>query len=384
MANKAFKYRLYPTRAQKELLAQTFGCCRYIYNKGLEWRSAAYDADGTSLNYNDTAYALTVIKKSLPWLKAVDSVSLQQALRHLDDAYKSFFSGKGRFPRFKSKKSGRASYTTICQYPKKGRPTVRAEGGHIHLPVIGDMKAVLHRTPADSWKLKSATISRTPSGEYYCSLLYEYEVAVPEAKPLGEASAIGLDYKSEGLYVDSEGRCADMPKRFREMQPRIAHEQKELSRKRGYRKGEAKSNNFKKQQLKVNRRYRKAACQRLDQLHKLSTEIANQYDVVCIEDLDMKAMSNKGFGTGRATMDNGFGLFVRMLEYKLHDRGKTLVKVDKWYPSSQPCQCGYKNPITRNLRIRTITCPVCGAAYDRDINAAVNIRNEGLRILSSV
>lgn len=382
MANKAIKYRLYPAKEQAVLLAKTFGCCRYIYNKALEWRKAAYDADGTSLRYRDTAYALTAVKRSTPWLREVDSVALQQSLRHLDDAYQAFFAGKGDFPRFKSKRKVRASYTTMCQYPKNGRPTVRVEKQQIHLPVVGDVRTVIHRTAGAFWKLKSATVSMDSAGCFYCSVLYEYDAAIPDIR-LNTDHALGLDYKSDGLYVDSEGHCADVPKRFREMQPRIAHEQKELSRKKGFRKGEAKSNNFKKQQLKVNKYYRKAANRRLDKLHKLSTEIANQYDVVCIEDLDMKAMSNKGFGNGKATMDNGWGIFVRLLEYKLEDRGKVLIRVDKWFPSSQLCQCGYKNPVTKDCRVRTIVCPVCGSTYDRDFNAAVNIKKEGLRILLS-
>ena len=149
----------------------------------------------------------------------------------------------------------------------------------------------------------------------------------------------------------------------------------------GSKKDEPKSNNYMKQQLKVNKIYRHAANQRLDHLHKLSTGIANRYDIVCVEDLDMKSMSNKSFGNGKATMDNGYGMFLKMLEYKLNDRGKYFIKVDKWYPSSQICShCGKRHPEMKNMHNRTMICD-CGFEYDRDVNAAINIRDEGLRIL---
>jgi putative transposase len=154
-----------------------------------------------------------------------------------------------------------------------------------------------------------------------------------------------------------------------------------LSKRQGYRKGEKQSNNFKKLLKRIGRLQSHIVNQRKDYLQKLSTEITNQYDVICIEDLDMRAMANKSFGNGKATNDNGYGMFVAMLGYKLFERGKHLVKVDRWYPSSQLCQCGYKNPVTRDLSVRKIICPVCGRTYDRDFNAAINIRNEGLRLL---
>ena len=191
--------------------------------------------------------------------------------------------------------------------------------------------------------------------------------------------AVGLDYKSDGLYMDSNGIKADMPKYYRKNSKKLVKEQRRLSRKTGSKKNETKSNNYLKQLKKVNKIHRHTANQRLDFLHKKSTEIANQYDVVCVETLNMKAVANKGFGNGNATLDNGYGLFLQMLEYKLHERGKYLVKVDKWYPSSQLCSnCGSRKKLS--LGERTYQC-TCGMHIDRDYNAAINIKREGLRLL---
>ncbi len=379
MANKAIKYRLYPTADQERSIAQTFGNCRYAWNQALGWRIAAYNADGTNLSYTDTAFAIAKMKNHMPWLADTDAAALQQALRHLQTAFDSFFKGKSDFPKFKAKHISRKSYTTPCQYPKSGKPTVRVGEKCIHLPVVGDVPAVIHRKAKDGWKIKSATVSQDRAGCYYCSVLYEYDETVSVATG---HKAIGLDYKSDGLYMDSDGVCAKKPKHFRNSQKKLAKAQHNLSRKQGARKGEIKSNNWVKQQKKVNKIYRKIAHQRYDQLQKCSTEIANQYDIVCIEDLDVKAMANKGFGNGKATMDNGWGMFTRMLEYKLADRGKHLIRVNRWYPSSQTCHmCGHKQKMP--ISVRTYKCPVCGMVFDRDHNAAINILNEGMRIFQT-
>ena len=219
-------------------------------------------------------------------------------------------------------------------------------------------------------------------GTYYASVLFEYEKNVVKVRK--SDNAIGLDYASNGLYVDDKGNIGSNHKYYRESQKKLAKAQRKLSRMQGAKKGEKKSNNYLKQLRKVNKIHRHIANQRLDNLHKLSTEIANQYDVVCVESLDMKAMSNKGFGNGKATMDNGYGLFINMLAYKLDDRGKYLVRVDKWFPSSQICHCcGKVHKEMKDLRIRTMSCD-CGLTMSRDQNAAINIKLEGLRILKSV
>ena len=374
--NKAIKIRIYPTKEQQAWLMKNFGCCRFVYNFFLDVRKAAYDCFGMSFNYTENAADLTELKDEYEWLREADSASLQQALRHLDTAYKNFFNETARFPKYKSKRKSRFSYTTPMN---NGKITVG--NGYIKLPKTGKIKAKIHRQPGDGWKILSATVSMERDGTYYASVLYEYEpVIVPVSRP--EDNAVGLDYMSDGLYQSSDGVVCGSPKYFRKSQKKLAKEQKKLSRKVGQRQGEQQSNNFKKQSKMVNKIHRKIANQRNDFLQKESTKIANSYDLVCIEDLDMKAMSNKGFGNGKATMDNGWGMFTRMLKYKLEDRGKVLVKVDKWYPSSQLCSaCGHRNHDTKDLAITKWVCPHCGTYHDRNENAAYNILGEGLRVL---
>ncbi len=382
MPNKAIKYRLYPSREQAVLFAKTFGCCRKIYNLMLADRIEGYKATGKFPAVTPARY-----KKDYPYLKEVDSLALANKQLDLQEAFNNRFSKtrkrKAGFPKFKSRKHGRCSYTTNCQYSKKGKGSVRLEGDGIVLPKTGVVKAVIHRLPGDGWRLKSATVSREPDGTYYASVLFEYEEPVT-AYRVSPDNAVGLDYASDGLYVDSNGNKGTDHKYFRESQAKLAKAQRVLSRRKGSRKGEPKSANWVKQKRKVDRIHRHVSNQRLDNLHKLSTGIANRYDIVCVESLDMRAMSNKGFGNGKATMDNGYGMFLGMLEYKLKDRGKLLVRVDKWYPSSQTCSCcGHRNPELKNLGIRKWACPECGVVHDRDVNAAVNIRDEGLRMLAA-
>ena len=366
--NKAIKYRLYPTKEQAEYFLKCFGCCRFVYNQALNWRIMAYNADRTHLNYNDTAYGLTALKRIYPWLKEADSIALQQSLRHLDTAFSNFFKVKGSgYPKYKSRKHNRKSYTTINQ---NGTVAI-IEGKGIKLPKAGIVKSHIHRIPEPEWNIKSTTISMDSDGKFYASVLYEYESNVIPAAIID--NAIGLDYKSNGLYMDSNGNSHTGHKYYRAGQAKLAKAQRRLKNK------SIGSSNYKKQQLKIFKIHRHISNQRLDDLHKTSTEIANRYDVVCVESLNMRAMSNKGFGNGKATMDNGYGMFLNMLQYKLNDRGKYFVKVDKWYPSTQTCcSCGCTHKLGLNERI--FNCG-CGLTIDRDLNAAINIRNEGLKLL---
>lgn len=299
----------------------------------------------------------------------------------LQAAFRNTFSKsrkkKNGFPKFKSAKHSRKSYTTNNQ---KGTVAI-IDNSYIRLPKIGKVKAVIHRIPDDSWIVKSATISQESDGKYYISVLFELENAV-NPYVADKNNAIGLDYASDGLYVDNNGNVGTNHKYYRESHDKLAKSQRRLSRMQGSKKHEIKSNNYIKQLRKVNKIHRHIANQRLDNLHKISTEIANQYDVVCVESLNMKSMSNKGFGNGKAILDNGYGMFLSMLEYKLSERNKYLVKVDKWFPSSQICHCcGSLHPEMKNLTIRTMKCD-CGLTISRDQNAAINILNEGLRILN--
>ena len=242
----------------------------------------------------------------------------------------------------------------------------------ITLPKAGRVRAVIHRQAPADHKLKSVTVSQNRDGTYYASVMYEYEETAVPADTI--ATHIGLDYKSDGLYVDSNGDCADMPHFYREAEKRLAKAQRCLSRKQ---KG---SKNREKQKRRVAKLSRHAANQRKNYLHKKSSEITNQYDLVSVEDLNMRGMA-QSLRLGKSTLDNGYGMFCCMLEYKQRRKGHHFIRVNKFFPSTQLCQCGYKNPETKHLSMRTITCPVCGRTYDRDHNAAINIDKEGLRLL---
>ncbi len=375
-ANSALKYRIYPNDLQKELFSKTFGCCRKIWNLMKADRDKAYKERKEIIHPTPAQY-----KTEYPFLKEVDSLALANVQLNQNKAYNEFYklckdkkNFRG-FPKYKSAKKSRRSYTTNNQ-----GNTIYVGNGFIHLPKVGDVKAVIHRDPESNWKLKSATISQESDGSFYCSVLYEYEKNIKD-KDLNRDCAIGIDYKSDGLYVDSNGNQPLLHKYYRQSQKKLAKLQRRLSRKVGSKKGEEKSHNYLKQQKKVNKLHCHISNQRKDYLHKKSTEIANQYDIVCVENLNMRAMSNKGFGNGKATMDNGYGMFLRMLEYKLERRGKYFIKVDKFFPSSQMCYaCGEIHSEMKDLSKRHIHCQ-CGYTNDRDINAAKNIRREGLRLL---
>ena len=375
--NSAIKYRLYPTSEQKIMFAKTFGCCRKVYNLMLSEKIESYKTTGKFVAVTPAKY-----KKDFPYLKEVDSLALANVQLNLQSAFRNHFDRNRRkktgFPKFKSAKHSRKSYTTNNQ---NGTVAI-IDSRYIRLPKIGKVRAVIHRVPGTEWKLRSATVSCSSDDRYYVSVLFEYGNSA-SAYVADENNAIGMDYASDGLYVDDKGNIGTNHKFYRESHKKLAKEQRRLSRKKGSRKGEDKSHNYLKQQRKVNRIYTHIANQRKDNLHKISAEIANQYDIVCVENLNMRNMSNRGFGNGKATLDNGYGMFLDMLEYKLANRGKYLVKVDKWYPSSQICHCcGKRHPEMKDLRIRTMRCE-CGYVMDRDRNAAMNIKKEGLRIMNS-
>ena len=363
--NRAYKYRVYPTKEQKEFFAKCFGCCRKIWNLMLADKIAYYAETGKMLQTTPAQY-----KKVYPYLREVDSLALANVQLHLQKAYQGFFKGETGFPKYKSRKKCRRSYTTNCQ-----KNSIRFEKGGILIPKAGTVPAVLHRIP--DWKIKSATISQDSDDRYYISVLFEYEEEPVKPVMIGEDTVLGLDYKSDGLYVDSNGEMCGMPKYYRDAQTRLGKLQRKLRHK------EPGSRNYQKQQKKIAKLHSHVSAQRRDYLHKKSAAITKQYGYVCVEDLDMKAIGSKGFG--KATLDNGYGMFLQMLEYKLKERGGKLVRIDRWFPSTQTCgNCGYKNPDTKELRIRSWVCPVCGAEHDRDINAAKNIKKEGIRLLLAV
>ena len=378
MANRAIKYRAYPTTKQSVMFAKTFGCCRKVYNLMLSDKIEGYKATGKFPTVTPAKY-----KNDYPYLREVDSLALANKQMDLQKAFRNTFSKsrkkKNGSPKFKSAKHSRKSYTTNNQ---KGTVAI-IDNKCIKLPKIGKVKAVIHRVPDDSWTIKSATVSQESDGKYYISVLFEFENIV-NPYVADKTNAIGLDYASDGLYVDSNGNTGTNHKYYRESHNKLATAQRKLSRMQGSKKHEVKSNNYIKQLRKVNKIHRHIANQCLDNLHKISTEIANSYDVVCVESLNMRSMANHGFGNGKATLDNGYGMFLSMLEYKLSDRNKYLIKVDKWFPSSQICHCcGKIHPEMKDLDIRKMVCD-CGLTMNRDQNAAINILREGLRLLTEV
>ena len=369
--NKAYKYRIYPNKKQIEMFSNTFGSVRFVYNKllNLQEESNTYMSKVDSNNYCNH-----VLKIEYPWLKEVDKFSLTNSIFNLNEAYKRYFNKLSNRPVYKSKRYSRNSYTTNFT-----NNNIEIGEDYIKLPKVKKVKAKIHRFPNKDWRIKQATISKQSDNKYYVSILFEYEKEIIN-NTIDTSKTIGLDYASNGLYVDDNGNVGSNHKYYGESKKKLAKLQRKLAKKQGSKKGETKSNNYYKQQLKVNKLYKHISNQRNDNLHKLSYEIANHVDIVCVEDLDMKALSNKGFGNGLATLDNGYGLFLKYLEYKLIDRNKQFIKVDKYFPSTKTCSCCGNIVKSIPLSQRTYFCDVCGNSLDRDTNAAINIKKEGLRL----
>ncbi|WP_371363074.1 IS200/IS605 family transposase ISBth16 [Sporomusa rhizae] len=370
--NKAYKYRIYPAPEQEILINKTFGCVRFIYNKMLANRKEVYEQfkDDKEAMKQQKYLLPADFKKEFEWLKEVDSLALANAQLNLQTAYKKFFRDKSvGFPKFKSKHYNRKSYTTNNQ-----NGTIRLiDSKTIRFPKLKDVRIKLHRQLPKEAVIKSATISKTPTGKYYISILVEYESDIEPVIPTPEA-VLGLDYSSKSLFVDSQANNADYPKFYRKAEERLKKAQRKLSKRQ---KG---SKNRDKQRRKVAKLHEKVANQRKDFLHKLSRQIANAHTAVAVEDLNMRGMA-QSLNLAKSTNDNGFGMFKTFLAYKLTERGKQLVTINKWFPSSKKCRfCNNENK-ELTLSDRTWTCSYCGAELDRDINAAINIRNEGCRIL---
>lgn len=370
MANRAIVYRLYPNHTQEVQLQKTFGCCRFVYNQMLSVQKERYAAGEAHLSkFSANNYCNQQLKQEYPFLREVDKFALTNAIHSLGEGYARFFKHLGRFPKYKNKHRTKKSYTTNFS-----NRNIEVGTGFVKLPKLGKVKAKVHRKPEENWKLKSATVMQNRDGSYQVSVLFAYEKTV-RSVPMTEKNTLGLDYKSDGLYVSSEGKVCGMPHYYRLASEKLAKEQRKL------RNMTIGSRNYEKQQKRIARLHRHIANQRKDFLHKQSTAITKQYAYVCVENLNMRAMANRGFGNGKATLDNGYGMFLNMLTYKLYAQGGQLVKVDKFFASSQICRfCGYQNRELKDLSVRRWNCPSCGAiGIDRDFNAAVNIKYEGLR-----
>jgi len=360
--NKSFKVRVYPNNEQQVLLEKTFGANRFVYNYFLNLKSKLYEFYKIRISFVNSSKMLTELKKQKTWLKEVDSVSLQQTLRDLDSAYQNFFSGKSKYPKFK-RKDDKNSYRT--------NQNIKINNRYITVPKIGELRFRDNYNFEDKniLKIYNVTISKTTSGKYYASISAEVYIKTFEKANQN----VGIDLGLKDFLILDTGEKIDNPRILKHLEDKYRRLAKSLSRKvRG-------SSNYQKAKLRLSRFHEYVANIRKDFLHKLSTNLVKTYDIICIENLNIKGFMKSKLA--KSFQDVSLYEFIRQLEYKAMWYGKTLSKVDRFYPSSQLCSnCGYKNRDVKNLSIREWTCPKCKVHHDRDINSAINILNEGLRI----
>lgn len=361
---RGYKYRLYPNKDQRELIAKTFGCCRFVYNQALDRRKTLYENEGKSLSRIDcNNWCNRELKVQYEWLREVDKFALTNSLFDLYNAYKRFFGEHKGYPKFKSKHSNRQSYKTNYSH---NNIVVDFDNNFIKLPKLGKVKAVVHRS-CDGI-IKNATISCTPSGKYYVSICAD--CSIPEYN--AAMGIIGIDLGLKDLCVDSNGQKLASPN-FKNLHDRLKHKQHSLSRKT---KG---SNNYKKQKVKLARLHEKITNIRKDSLHKLSRSLVDENQIIVTESLNVNGMLNN-HRLARSISDASWYELTRQIEYKSRWYWRKYIKIDTFYASSQTCSnCGHKEPKVKNLAVRTWTCPKCCTIHDRDVNAAINILKEGLR-----
>lgn len=363
--NKCYRYRLSPTHQQEAVFLQWAGCRRWVWNWALSRRCQHYDETGKSLSFASLCLELTVLKKILPWLGEADSQCLQQVLRDLDTAYTNFFQKRVGFPKRKKK----FKCPNAFRIPQR----VCVKEGQLSLPKMGLVSMILHR-PLDG-TVKSATVKQEANGHWFVTFVTQHEVSeLPKTCNV----AVGIDIGLKSFLATSDGEKVDAPRFFRKQQAKIKRASRRFSRKQ---KGSQNRHKARKKRACV---YAGASRKRNDFLHKLSTALVEKHDVLCLEDITIAhAAKTKLRGHSKSWYDAAHGAFRRMLTYKAEWQNKSIVLTDKWFPSSQLCSdCGYREK--HDLSVRQWDCPCCHSRHDRDVNAAINIRDEGLRLLNSV
>ncbi|MGY6528320.1 MAG: IS200/IS605 family element RNA-guided endonuclease TnpB [Cyanobacterium sp.] len=359
---KAYKYRIYPTTEQKVLLAKSFGCCRWFYNYALNLTNETYKATGKGLSRNEIINKLPELKKEFEWLTQVPSQALQQVALDLSSAFLHFFEKRAKFPKFK-KKGNKQS----VRFPQG----IKLDGDYLTLPKLKKVYCKVSRLPFG--KLKSVTVSMTPSGKYFASCLYDDGIDLPQQS--SEGKAMGIDLGVKDFAITSDGSKYGNPKHYRKYEQKLAKKQKRLAKKQ---KG---SNNRNKARKAVAKVHEKITRCREDFLHKLSRKLVDENQVICVENLAVKNMV-RNHKLAKSISDCGWGQFCTMLKYKAEWLGKTYIEVNRFFPSSKTCNHCLHQVDSLNLDMRLWQCPKCGTIHDRDINAAKNIRDEGLRLLA--
>ena len=384
--NKGVKFRIYPNKQQKDLINQTLGCCRLIYNKGLTMRKDSFD-NGLKIGYKETSAMLTELKRddNFLFLKDVDSIALQQSLRDLDRAYKYFFNKLANYPNFKYKHNHHQSYRTINQ-----GDNIRVADKYIKLPKLGYVK---FKQSMDIGHINNVTIQKTSTNKYFVVLNVDFKpVILPTT-----TKVIGIDVGLKEFYKDTSGNRVPNPKYLEKSSKKLIHEQRKLSHMieshiTGYKtignkrfpiydKPLSECKNIEKKRNKIALIHEKITNQRNDFLQQESTKLIRENQIISIEDLNVEGLL-KNHKLAKSISSVSWSKFFTMLEYKAKWYGRVITKIPTFYPSSQMCSCcGYKNTDVKDLKLRKWTCPHCGNVHDRDFNAAINILNKGLTLV---